>query len=146
MEIEKYRSTMDDDLKEGNLEPAYEIFNLYKERVNERIDYVDELLKDEFNYNVDETYQVNREEAAWPANLHEMNEIWRKRVKNDALNLKLSGKNGNSSVETLKSRYGIKAAVNHIMMKMLSGLITIHGINRSPYTILQCFDNFDIAS
>ncbi|MGE5858955.1 MAG: tail-specific protease, partial [Ignavibacteria bacterium] len=105
-EIEKYRNSLDDDLEEGNLEPAYEIFNLYKERVNERIDYVDELLKNEFNFNVDETYQVNREEAAWPADINEINEIWRKRVKNDALNLKLSGKNGDSSVETLKSRYG----------------------------------------
>ncbi len=112
-EIEKYRSTLDDDLEEGNLEPAYEIFNLYKQRVNERIDYVDELLKTEFNYTDDETYQVNREEAPWPANLQEMNEIWRKRVKNDALNLKLSGKNGDSSVETLKSRYGnLRRAVN----------------------------------
>ncbi|MGE5811001.1 MAG: carboxy terminal-processing peptidase [Ignavibacteria bacterium] len=112
-EIEKYRNSLDDDLEEGNLEPAYEIFNLYKERVNERIDYVDELLKNEFNFNVDETYQVNREEAAWPADIHEINEIWRKRVKNDALNLKLSGKNGDSSVETLKSRYGnLRRAVN----------------------------------
>lgn len=112
-EIEKYRNSLDDDLEEGNLEPAYEIFNLYKERVNERIDYVDELLKNEFNFNVDETYQVNREEAAWPADINEINEIWRKRVKNDALNLKLSGKNGDSSVETLKSRYGnLRRAVN----------------------------------
>jgi carboxyl-terminal processing protease len=111
--FDQYRNTFDDDLKAGDLVPAYEIFNLYRQRVNERIDYVNGILVKEFDYTADETFQVNREEAEWPADMHEINEIWRKRVKNDALNLKLSGKNWSSSMETLEKRYeNIRRAVN----------------------------------
>ncbi|HVO73856.1 MAG TPA: carboxy terminal-processing peptidase [Ignavibacteriaceae bacterium] len=111
--IEKYRNELDDDLKEGNLEPAYEIFKLYRDRVNERIDFVNQILKNEFDFTINETFQADREKADWPAGMHEMDEIWRKRVKNDALNLKLSGKNWDSSVETLKSRFeNLRRAVN----------------------------------
>jgi len=111
--IEKYRNTFDDDLKAGNLNPAFEIFNLYKQRVNERVDYVNGILEEEFDYSIDESFRTNREEAEWPADMHEINEIWRKRAKNDALNLKLSGKDWSSSVETLRKRYeNIRRAVN----------------------------------
>jgi len=111
--IEKYRNTFDDDLKAGNLNPAFEIFNLYKQRVNERVDYVNGILEEEFDYSIDESFRTNREEAEWSADMHEINEIWRKRVKNDALNLKLSGKDWSSSVETLRKRYeNIRRAVN----------------------------------
>ncbi|MCF8394378.1 MAG: carboxy terminal-processing peptidase, partial [Melioribacteraceae bacterium] len=52
-----------------------------------------------------ETYTPDRDEVEWAKSIEELNEIWRKRVKNDALNLKLAGKEWDKIVETLENRY-----------------------------------------
>jgi carboxyl-terminal processing protease len=148
-DFEKYRSEFDDDLKGGNLDPPFEIFNLYKQRVNERIDYVNSILGNEFDYDIDETYQAKREEAEWPSGTEEINEIWRKRVKNDALNLKLSGKDWESTSETLRKRYeNIRRAVNQyndedvfqLVMNSYTEAIDPHTNYLSP----NVSDNFQI--
>jgi carboxyl-terminal processing protease len=101
----KYKFMLDDDILSGNLEPVYEIFNTYKKRVYERTDYVKKILTSEFDFTIDENYEIDRKDADWPKTTGEANEIWRKRIKNDALNLKLAGKDWESAAETLKKRY-----------------------------------------
>jgi carboxyl-terminal processing protease len=103
--FESYRYKIDDYLIEGNLKLAYDIYNTYRDRVNERIDYVSEVLKNEFDYSVDEYFEVRQDSSKWAPDVSVLNDIWRKRVKYDALNLKLAGKDWNSIVETLKKRY-----------------------------------------
>lgn len=103
--FEKYRLMLDDYLKMGNLNPAYEIFNVYKKRLGERVRYVKELLKTEFDFTKDESFTFDREKATWMENEKEMNEEWRLRIKNEALNLKLSGKDWKGTVDVLGKRY-----------------------------------------
>ena len=103
--FDKYKFRFDDNILNGNLEPAYEIFNLYKKRVSESIEYVKNLLTKEFDFTINENYEVDRKDAEWPKTTEEANEIWRKRVKNDALNLKLAGKEQDSIAATLTKRY-----------------------------------------
>jgi carboxyl-terminal processing protease len=103
--LEKYRYTLDDEFNEGNFAHGYEIFNTFRERFTERMNFTSELLKEEFNFSTDEEFEVNRENASWPKSTEEANELWRKRIKNDALTLKLTGKEWDSISETLTKRY-----------------------------------------
>ncbi|MCB0747140.1 MAG: carboxy terminal-processing peptidase, partial [Ignavibacteriae bacterium] len=104
-EFEKYRFEFDEDLYLGKLMPAYRIFNVYKTRMNERIDYVLKNLDKEPDFTIDETIKVDREKEPWANSVEELNEIWRKKLKNEALNLKLSGKEWDKTKETLVKRY-----------------------------------------
>ena len=65
-QFEKYRTAIDDDLKQGELTPAYTIFNTFKNRFDERMNYVSALLDKPFDFTVDETYNTDREKAPWP--------------------------------------------------------------------------------
>ncbi len=103
--FEKYRYELDEDVRNGKLGPAYEIFNVYKQRVEERVDYALKRLQEPFDFTKDEYFQYNRKDAPWPRTREELDELWRKRLKNEALNLKLNGKDWDGIVETLTKRY-----------------------------------------
>lgn len=104
-QFEKYRTAIDDDLKQGELTPAYTIFNTFKNRFDERMNYVSALLDKPFDFTVDETYNTDREKAPWPKSTAESDELWRKMIKSQALSLKLSGKKPEEISKTLKERY-----------------------------------------
>ncbi|GAB2913657.1 carboxy terminal-processing peptidase [Rheinheimera gaetbuli] len=103
--FEKYRTQFDDAINKGNLSLAFEMFNLTLQRRAERFDYALSLLDTEFDFSVDDQYVYDREKANWPADTKELNEIWRQRVKFDALNLKLAGKTTAETKEILSKRY-----------------------------------------
>ncbi|MBT8386523.1 MAG: carboxy terminal-processing peptidase, partial [Ignavibacteria bacterium] len=103
--FEEYRYKFDDELNEGNILPFYEIFNLYKDRMQERVDYIDTILAAEFDYTLDEEFHANREDADWAETYNDLNELWRKRIKNDALSLKMNGKDWEEVIENLSKRY-----------------------------------------
>ena len=103
--FEVYRDKLDNALKDGNLEPAFQIFRLYRHRVDERIKYAIDLLKKDFSFDIDEDYRFDRRDDPWPANKAEMDELWRKRVKNDILNLRLAKKEKEDYINTLEKRY-----------------------------------------
>lgn len=104
-EFEKYRHTLDDDLLDGNIEPFFEIFNRYTLRMRERITYLDTILTKEFDFTFIDSVEVSREDAEWSENYFTMNELWQKRIKSDALNLKLTGKGWDEIVSNLAIRY-----------------------------------------
>ncbi len=104
-EFEEFRYLMDDFLLRGNLEPAYYIFSIFKKRYNERIDFALHCLQKGFDFTKKEVYEFDRENKAWARTPAELDEYWRQRVKNDALNLKLAGKEWDEIVEILTKRY-----------------------------------------
>lgn len=104
-EFEQYRNKFDDYLLTGTLNEGYAIFNRFKQRLNERIKYVDKALKTEFDYTIDETFVSNRKDADWASTTEELDELWRKRLKNDALNRKLDGRDWEDISKTLSDRY-----------------------------------------
>ncbi|MBT8381515.1 MAG: carboxy terminal-processing peptidase [Ignavibacteriaceae bacterium] len=105
VEFEKYRNTLDDHLLDGDIEPFYEIFNLYAVRMDERLIYLDTMLAREFDYTTVDSVKLSRENAVWAEDNFQMNELWRKRLKSDALNLKLNGKDWDEIVTNLSNRY-----------------------------------------
>ncbi|MCH7965654.1 MAG: carboxy terminal-processing peptidase [Bacteroidetes bacterium] len=103
--FEQYRYTLDDRLKDGDVLPFYDMFNVFLFRMRDQIIYTDTLLSKEFDYTIDEEYLINRKDALWAKSRTELNDIWRKRVKNDALNLKLNDKEWEEIQKNLKKRY-----------------------------------------
>src|SRR5690349_1337768 len=104
-EFSSSRLKFDDMILTGDLEPAYVIFARFQQRNRERINYALNLLKTEPDWTLNESFQFDREKAPWPANQNEMNELWRKRVKNDALSLILTGKTWKEAEDLLQKRY-----------------------------------------
>ena len=105
-EFQKYRFEFDRIIARGKLDVAYEIFNLNLQRRLERYEYALTLLeKEPFDFTKDEAYNFDREEASWPKDIAELNELWRLKVKYDALNLTLAGKEWSKIQEVLTKRY-----------------------------------------
>ncbi|QYJ95527.1 carboxy terminal-processing peptidase [Shewanella spartinae] len=101
-----YATQFDDMLKSGDLTAAYKMFDLVQQRRYDRFAYALSLLDKEMDFNVPgDSYQYDRDDAAWPKDEAELNELWRQRVKYDALNLKLTGKNWDEIVKVLDKRY-----------------------------------------
>lgn len=103
--LDPYRHKLDDALKNAELDPAYEIFECYLKRVDERITHAMELLDTDFDFTVEETYRFDRSEEPWASDTDELDEIWRKRIKNDWLRLKLADETPDEIRETLSDRY-----------------------------------------
>ena len=86
----KYGSALGDDVLLGNLKPAYEIYDLYQKRVDERVAKVKELLKEPMDFKTNATVDVRREKAPWPKDEAQANELWRGRIASELLQEKLS--------------------------------------------------------
>lgn len=98
----------DDFLKKGNLKPGFEIYELYRARVDARLEWVLKRLEDKtktFEFDTKESIEIDRENSPWPADAQAANEIWEKRLKLSLLNLKLAGKTLDEAKETLTRRY-----------------------------------------
>ena len=103
--FEQYRDDFDTVVSRGKLQVAYDIYNINMQRRLERYQYAISLLEKPFDFDKDEVYAYDREDAAWPTSVAELNELWRLKVKYDALNLTLAGKEWPKVKEVLTKRY-----------------------------------------
>ncbi|WP_017732922.1 carboxy terminal-processing peptidase [Nafulsella turpanensis] len=103
--FEKYRYKIDDYLKKGDLSAAYDIYNTFRKRFSGRMDEVDSLVQLEYDFTLDEYYETDRENAKWAASDAELDELWRKVIKSQALSLMLADKEWADIHETLDDRY-----------------------------------------
>ena len=107
-DIDRYavhRDQMDDYLRSAQLEIIFDIFKEYRQRITDRVVYAKSLLDQDFDFTIDESYLFDRSEAPWPADIAELNEIWRQRVKNDVLSLRLADKTPEEIHKILTERY-----------------------------------------
>ncbi|MDC0689840.1 carboxy terminal-processing peptidase [Mitsuaria sp. RG] len=107
-EFDKWKTQFDDFLKSGNLEPGFTIYKRYLDRVKQRLDYaLGELNKgvDKIDFSAKEDLLVDRKDAPWMKNQAELDDLWRKRVKDEVLRQKISGKELKQIQETLIKRY-----------------------------------------
>src|SRR6267154_202618 len=104
-EFEKIRYQLDDAVLNGSLEPAFAVYNRFQARTRERLNYAMELLKTQPDFTLQETFDYDRTKATWSKTTDEVNELWRKRVKNDALSLMLTGKTWQETHDLLTKRY-----------------------------------------
>jgi carboxyl-terminal processing protease len=104
-EFEQYKLRFDDMIRSGDVDPAFAIFARYQQRNRERMKYAIAQLDKEPNWTLNESFEFNREKAPWAAAPAELDDFWRKRVKNDALSLILTGKSWEETAKLLKKRY-----------------------------------------
>lgn len=107
-EFGKWRNQFDDFLKGGNLEPGFAIYKRHLERLQNRLNYALSLLDkgvDHFDFTIDEELLVDREKAAWAKDAAALDDLWRKRVKDEVLRLKIAGKEPKAIEELLTKRY-----------------------------------------
>ena len=146
----QYKFELDDALQADDLIPAYKIFSIYQQRVNERIDYAIKLIdKEDFDFTKEENFQISRKEADWPESFEEQNDLWRKRIKNDVLSLKLADKDPEEIKETLTKRYkNIQKRSNQIDEDDIFQLfINSYATSIDPHTSYlspRSFNNFEI--
>ncbi len=105
-----YRTALDDAIYDRNLEAPFAIFNLYEQRVAERIAYARSLLSKGFDFTIKEDYDFEREHVPWAKNTTELNELWRKRVKNDWLRLKLAKEDESGATTAMRDSANKSAA------------------------------------
>ncbi len=103
--FEQYRYLLDDMVRSEPLLPVFEMFDIYRTRVRERLNFALLQLESEPDFTIDEEYTFDREDLPWATTTAELDEIWRKRVKNDALGLTLAEKDWEETQEILHKRY-----------------------------------------
>lgn len=107
-EFSQWQSRLDDAIKTNDLDPAFAIYNRYEQRAIERLEYAIKLVKGgvkQFDFNKTESLELDREKAPWAKTNQELDDLWRKRIKNTILNLKLAGKDDKGIEELLLKRY-----------------------------------------
>ncbi|PMU10847.1 tail-specific protease [Pseudomonas sp. FW305-20] len=107
-EFDRWKTQFDDFLKSGDLNAGFTIYKRYLDRVKARLDFaLAELNKgvDKIDFNAKETLQVDRKDAPWLKNTAELDDLWRKRVKDEVLRQKIAGKDSKQIQETLTKRY-----------------------------------------
>ncbi|MFD2863307.1 carboxy terminal-processing peptidase [Mucilaginibacter antarcticus] len=104
-DFDKYKSSLVDGVKNGNLNDVYYIFNVFQKRYIERIKYSIAQLDKTFDFTPKESFTYDRADLPWVANEAAMNVEWTKRVKYDMLNLALASKDIAKNKEKLKKRY-----------------------------------------
>lgn len=99
------RTRLDDAILNEDLTLPFSMFNLYVRRASERFAYARSLLKAGFDFRQDESYRYLREKQPWARSNEEVQDLWRKRVKNDWLSLRLAGRKDKQIAQTLDKRY-----------------------------------------
>jgi carboxyl-terminal processing protease len=104
-DFEQYKLRFDDMIRSGDVDPAFAIFARFQQRNRDRIKYAIAQLDKEPDWTANEVFEFDREKAPWAASQTELDDWWRKRVKNDALSLKLTGKSWEETTKLLRKRY-----------------------------------------
>ncbi|KFI07847.1 carboxy terminal-processing peptidase [Massilia sp. BSC265] len=144
------RTRMDDAINNEDLSGPFAIYNLYQQRFTERMNYARQLLKTRPDFTLDESIELDREKSPWAKNEDEVRELWRKRVKNDWLRLKLAGKEEKAIRETLDKRYEnyisrIRKLNNEDVFQMFMNAYATAIEPHTNYLGPRSADNFDIA-
>ena len=103
--FQRYRYKIDDALKNGNLEPIFDIFRIYRLRVQQRIEYSIKIINSTNSFLVDDEYDFSRDNVKWQKDVSILDTSWEKKSKNDLLSILLAGQEINTAKKTLNKRY-----------------------------------------
>ncbi len=150
-EFERYRTVLDDALRKAQLDPAYRVFRRFRARVDQRVAKALAMLgKMSFDFTKEEEYRFDREDAHWAENEAELDDLWRRRIKNDLLSLRLAGKSEDKIKSTLRKRYeGIQRRVRQFNSDdVFQSFINAYTLSIEPHTSFmspRTSENFDIS-
>ncbi|MDM7858231.1 carboxy terminal-processing peptidase [Thiopseudomonas acetoxidans] len=107
-QFQPWQTEFDKFLTKGDLQPGFTIYKRYLARFNGYLNYAQTQLAqgiNSFDFSVDESFETDREKADWPHNQAELENLWRMRLKDEVLRLKITGKEDSAILELLTKRY-----------------------------------------
>lgn len=107
-DFEQFRHNIDDTILNGDLTPGYYIFNRYQERLINRLESLIETLSSsiaKLDFSRKEDLLLDREQEFWPKNTVEADDIWRQRLKNSVISLRIAEKSDEEIVQLLHKRF-----------------------------------------
>ncbi|MGQ9660322.1 MAG: carboxy terminal-processing peptidase [Thermochromatium sp.] len=152
-DVERFRNgarRLDEDLRRGELDIPFDIFRVYRSRVDERVAYALNVLNGPFEFDTAETFTFESDQTPWAQDVTELDERWRRRVKHDYLSLRLADKSDGEIRDRLRKRYEELARrirqfkgedVFQTFMNAYTETIDPHTSYMSPSTS----ENFDIS-
>ena len=112
-EFDVHRTRVDDALRRGRFDLAFAVLERYRVRTAERAEAAAAFVGREFDFSRDEHFEIDRSTASWARDPAELDEHWRRRVKNDFLELELTGQDPETILEALRMRYARMARRVH---------------------------------
>ena len=103
--FEKSRLDLDDQLKQGDAKFAYDVFNTYRQRVQDRVAYAHEMIDASHDFTIEEELITDAKDLPYSESRDALNDRWRKRVKLDILNLRLDDTKQEEIADRLHKRY-----------------------------------------
>lgn len=152
-DIERFQNgarQLDESLRRGELDIAFDVFRVYRTRVEERVNHALKLLAGRFDFSAAETFTFESDTTPWARDPAALDERWRKRVKHDYLSLRLADKSDAEIRDRLSKRYeGLVRRVHQFkgddvfqtFMNAYTETIEPHTSYMSPSTS----ENFDIS-
>jgi len=149
-QLDHYRDEFDDSLHNGLLDPAYTIFKHFRDKVENRIAFAVSLVRfNDFDFSLDETYQIDREKAPWATDDFVLDDLWRKRVKNDVLSLRLSGETKDIEKKLIRRYENIRNRVQQMtsadIFQAFVNAVTLSIEPHTTYMSPRSSENFDIG-
>ncbi len=106
--LSSLRASLDDTLKAGDLQPGFDIYNLYHKRLLQRLVWAVEFVEsslDTLDFDTQEELLIDREDSPWANTIEELDDLWRQRIKSSALSLSLTGMEMPLIQERLSKRF-----------------------------------------
>ncbi len=155
----EYATRLESLTRRGDASPAYRIYERYRQRLEERVQHIHNLLKQPHDFTIEERFLPVRDKQPWPQTLEEMNELWRLRIKYDLLNSLLDEGDGKKSekqryeqaVARIKKRYDLllktakEAETDDIIQEYLTALSHVFDPH-TDYLNPEQAENFSINS
>ncbi len=110
-QVETFRREMgdniDDEFLAGKAGAGFRVYNRFLKQAKQKMRFIiAQLDTARFDFGVNETFDLKRNDALWPADTAQLQDLWRKEVKYQLLNLKYSGEeNGEDPRKVLAKRY-----------------------------------------
>jgi carboxyl-terminal processing protease len=107
-EFSEWRLKLDDLGRSGDLAPAFTMFNRFHDKLRARLTRIIDTLPQTlsgFDFEVEEYLVIDHSTMPWATDEAELDDRWRKRLKNQALSLRLADKDAEDIPDTLERRY-----------------------------------------
>ncbi|TXS95923.1 peptidase S41 [Parahaliea maris] len=151
-EFERYRTVMDDDLHKGRLDAGFNIFNRFQQRLEQRLENVVDTLPSAvatMDFDVEEDYLLDGKERPWAADQAELDDRWRRHLKNQVLSLRMADKPQEEIAETLEKRYNnqlkrVKQYNNQDVFQIYANALTELYDPHTNYLSPRRSENFNI--
>ncbi|MCA9198031.1 MAG: carboxy terminal-processing peptidase [Planctomycetales bacterium] len=149
-EFMKQSNQLDDYMRKGDLRFAFDVFNRFLQRVDERLGFVERILDQPQDFTTDEEMVTDRDAATYATSDQEAIERWRKRIKYDMLVLKTEEVEGDEAIDRLRRRYSSYAKRMHRLqsddlIEMFLSSITTSFDPHTSFMSKSTLENFEIS-